>query len=146
MEGPERSRSSHNQDAVQSEDGWQGSFPSCRTLAKSCSSLSPRGRSTTANVRMSFSRSRAASVRRARPTTSCSSPVGFTSWQEGSAPSLYACFVDLTKAYDSIDRELLLAEILKRSGVPPRMLMVTVKQLVPQWHGGACEDGRWQMS
>ena len=36
---------------------------------------------------------------------------------------LYACFVDLTKAYDSVDRELLWC-VLKRFGVPPKMLAV----------------------
>lgn len=36
---------------------------------------------------------------------------------------LYMCFINLQKAYDSIDRELLW-EVLARSGVPTKMLMV----------------------
>ena len=36
---------------------------------------------------------------------------------------MYLCFIDLTKAYDSVDRTLLL-DILARFGVPPRMLAV----------------------
>ena len=34
---------------------------------------------------------------------------------------LYMCFIDLTKAYDSVDR-ILLWDVLARCGVPPRML------------------------
>ena len=37
--------------------------------------------------------------------------------------SLEICFVDLAKAYDSVDR-VLLSEVLARFGVPPRMIMV----------------------
>ena len=36
---------------------------------------------------------------------------------------LYMCFIDLTKAYDSVDRSLLW-DVLDRFGVPPRMLAV----------------------
>ena len=36
---------------------------------------------------------------------------------------LYLCFIDLTKAYDSVDRTFLW-DILARFGVPPRMLVV----------------------
>ena len=53
---------------------------------------------------------------------------------------LYMCFIDLTKAYDSVDRTLLL-DVLARFGVPPRMLAV-----IRQFHDGmqACvrmDDG-----
>ena len=44
--------------------------------------------------------------------------------------ALYACFVDLTKAYDSVDRELLWS-VLRRFGVPPKMLAV-----IRQFHDG----------
>ena len=36
---------------------------------------------------------------------------------------LYMCFIDLTEAYDSVDRTLLW-DVLARFGVPPRMLAV----------------------
>ena len=36
---------------------------------------------------------------------------------------LYLCFIDLTKAYDSVDRTVLW-DVLARFGVPPRMLAV----------------------
>ena len=50
------------------------------------------------------------------------------------------CFIDLIKAYDSVDRKLLW-DVLARFGVPPRMLAV-----VRQFHDGmqACvglDDG-----
>ena len=53
---------------------------------------------------------------------------------------LFMCFVDLTKAYDSVDRTLLWT-VLARFGVPPRMLAV-----IRQFHDGmrACvrlDDG-----
>ena len=53
---------------------------------------------------------------------------------------LYACFIDLTKAYDSVDRTLLW-KVLGRFGVPQRMISVT-----RQFHDGmrACvrlDDG-----
>ncbi|CAB1116625.1 unnamed protein product [Ectocarpus sp. CCAP 1310/34] len=35
--------------------------------------------------------------------------------------AVFACFVDLTKAYDSVDRDLLW-DVLRRFGVPPKML------------------------
>eukprot|EP00752_Nemacystus_decipiens_P014142 g12576.t1 len=37
--------------------------------------------------------------------------------------AVFACFVDLTKAYDSVDRELLW-DVLRRFSVPPKMLAV----------------------
>ena len=37
---------------------------------------------------------------------------------------LYLCFIDLTKAYDSVDRTLLWDVSLLVLGVPPRMLAV----------------------
>ena len=43
---------------------------------------------------------------------------------------LYMCFIDLQKAYDSVDRELLW-EVLRRFGVPDRMLSV-----IRQFHDG----------
>ena len=43
---------------------------------------------------------------------------------------LYMCFIDLTKAYDSVDRTLLW-DVLARFGVPPRMLAV-----IRQFHDG----------
>ena len=36
---------------------------------------------------------------------------------------LYACFIDLTKAYDSVD-ETLLWKVLTRFGVPQKMISV----------------------
>ena len=53
---------------------------------------------------------------------------------------LYLCFINLTKAYDSVDRTLLW-DVLARFGVPPRMLAV-----MRQFHDGmqACvrlDDG-----
>ena len=37
--------------------------------------------------------------------------------------AIFACFVDLTKAYDSVDRDLLW-DVLRRFGLPPKMLAV----------------------
>lgn len=37
--------------------------------------------------------------------------------------TVFACLVDLTKTYDSVDRELPL-NVLRRFGVPPKMLAV----------------------
>ncbi|CAB1101598.1 unnamed protein product [Ectocarpus sp. CCAP 1310/34] len=37
--------------------------------------------------------------------------------------AVFACFVDLTKAYDSVDQDLLW-DVLRRFGVPPKMLAV----------------------
>ena len=45
---------------------------------------------------------------------------------------LYMCFVDLQKAYDSVDRELLW-KVLARAGAPPVMIDV-----IHQFH-----DGMW---
>ena len=44
---------------------------------------------------------------------------------------LYMCFIDLQKAYDSVDRELLLWFVLARFGVPEKMLTV-----IRQFHEG----------
>ena len=54
--------------------------------------------------------------------------------------SLFMCFIDLTKSYDSVDRTLLWT-VLARFGIPPRLLAV-----VRQFHNGmqACvrlDDG-----
>ena len=54
---------------------------------------------------------------------------------------LFMCFIDLQKAYDSVDRSLLWA-ILARFGVPPRMISI-----IRQFHDGilACirlDEGR----
>ena len=51
-------------------------------------------------------------------------------------------FIDVTKAYDSVDRTLLWT-VLARFGIPPRMLAV-----IRQFHDGmwACvrlDDGEW---
>ena len=59
--------------------------------------------------------------------------------RKGGVP-LFLCFVDLQKAYDSVDRTLLW-QVLTRFGVPPQMLAV-----IRQFHDGmrACvrsEDG-----
>ena len=43
---------------------------------------------------------------------------------------LYMCFIDLQKAYDSVDRELLWV-VLERFGVPEKMLTV-----IRQFHEG----------
>ena len=45
--------------------------------------------------------------------------------------SLYVCFVDLQKAYDSVCRELLLWKVLARAGVPSVMIDV-----IRQFHDG----------
>ena len=37
--------------------------------------------------------------------------------------AVFACFINLTKAYDSVDQELLW-DVLRRFGVPPKMLAV----------------------
>eukprot|EP00752_Nemacystus_decipiens_P018192 g16322.t1 len=44
--------------------------------------------------------------------------------------AIFACFVGLTKAYDSVDRELLW-DVLRRFGVPPKMVAV-----IRNFHGG----------
>ena len=51
---------------------------------------------------------------------------------------LYVCFIDLTKAYDSVDRTLLWT-VLARFGVPQNMISV-----IRQFHDGmrACVDNR----
>ncbi|CAB1098869.1 unnamed protein product [Ectocarpus sp. CCAP 1310/34] len=38
--------------------------------------------------------------------------------------AVFACIVDPTKAHDSVDRDLLLWDVLRRFGVPPKMLAV----------------------
>ena len=45
---------------------------------------------------------------------------------------LYLCFIDLTKAYDSVDRTLLW-DVLARFDVPPRMLVV-IHPPIPRWY------------
>ena len=47
---------------------------------------------------------------------------------------VYLCFIDLTKAYDSVDRTLLW-DVLARFGVPPRMLA-----FIRQFHDGMHES------
>ncbi|CAB1118404.1 unnamed protein product [Ectocarpus sp. CCAP 1310/34] len=49
--------------------------------------------------------------------------------------AVFACFVDLTKAYDSVDRDLLW-NVLRRLGVPPKMLGSFA---IPRGHEGAPE-------
>ena len=54
---------------------------------------------------------------------------------------LFLCFIDLQKAYDSVDRTLLW-QVLARFGTPPQMI-----EVIPQFHDGmrACvrsDDGR----
>ena len=49
--------------------------------------------------------------------------------------SLEICFIDLAKAYDSVDR-VLLWEILARFGVPPRM--INIIRMFSRW----CEGSR----
>ena len=56
----------------------------------------------------------------------------------------YLCFIDLTKAYDSVDRTLLW-DVLARFGVPPRMLAVTREfhdgmQACVRLDDGVCSD------
>ena len=56
--------------------------------------------------------------------------------------SCHMCFVDLTKAYDSVDRTLLWT-VLARFGVPPKMLA-----LIRHFHDGMrafirTDDGEW---
>ena len=57
------------------------------------------------------------------------------------APLLFLCFIDLQKAYDSVDRTLLW-QVLARFGTPPQMI-----EVIRQFHDGmrACvrsDDGR----
>ena len=47
---------------------------------------------------------------------------------------LEICFIDLAKAYDSVDR-VLLWEILARFGVPPRMIKVI--RMSQRWYEGS---------
>ena len=54
---------------------------------------------------------------------------------------LFLCFIDLQKAYDSVDRTLLW-QVIARFGVPPQMV-----EVIRQYHDGmeACvrsDDGR----
>ena len=48
---------------------------------------------------------------------------------------LYVCFIDLIKAYDSVDRTLLWT-VLARFGVPQNMILV-----IRQFHDGGCARG-----
>jgi hypothetical protein len=52
----------------------------------------------------------------------------------------YAVYVDLTKAYDSVNREALW-EILKRIGVPPNIVAV-IRDLHVNMRGRVCVDGK----
>ena len=58
-------------------------------------------------------------------------------WKAG--VSLHMCFIDLQKAYDTVDRTLLW-QILTRIGVPPQM-----KAVIRQFHDGmrACQASVW---
>ena len=61
-------------------------------------------------------------------------------WAEGRSAPLHVCFIDLQKAYDTVDRTLLW-QVLTRIGVPPQMIAV-----IQQFHDGmrACvrtDDG-----
>ena len=61
-------------------------------------------------------------------------------WKAGM--SLFMCFIDLQKAYDTVDRTLLW-QVLTRIGVPPQMIAV-----IRQLHDGmrACvrpDGGVW---
>ena len=49
-------------------------------------------------------------------------------WKVG--VSLFMCFIDLQKAYDTVDRTLL-RQVLTRIGVPPQMIA-----FIPQFHDG----------
>ena len=52
------------------------------------------------------------------------------SWAEGRSVSLFMCFIDLQKAYDTVDRTLLW-QVLTRIGVPPQIIAV-----IRQFHDG----------
>ena len=50
--------------------------------------------------------------------------------------SLFMCFIDLQKAYDTVDRTLLWGKVLTRIGVPPQMIAVI--QQIPRWNESLC--------
>ena len=52
-------------------------------------------------------------------------------WGRKKQIPLYVCFIDLTKAYDFVDRTLLWTVVLARFGVPQNMISV-----IRQFHGG----------
>lgn len=83
----------------------------------------------TASSMASPQRSKAASVQLTRPTPQCFWPGDFTSWlaRKKSTP-LYVCVIDLIKACDSVDRELLWT-VLERFGVSPKILAIICKFL-----------------
>ena len=65
-------------------------------------------------------------------------------WAEGKSVSLFICFIDLRKAYDTVDGTLLW-QVLTRIGVPPQMIAV-----IQQFHDGmrACarpDDGVYRI-
>ncbi|CAB1102893.1 unnamed protein product [Ectocarpus sp. CCAP 1310/34] len=52
---------------------------------------------------------------------------------------LYMCFVDLKKAYDSVEREMLL-KVLARAGIPANLIEVIRR--FPPWNAGPGGHGR----
>ena len=49
------------------------------------------------------------------------------------------CFIDLQKAYDTVDRTILW-QVLTRIGVPPRMIAVIQQRACVQLDGRDCSD------